>query len=156
MRRGGPLCAALGVCVGVTLCAVNVRNTPDGTGRAPVSAGFRLSRAGSGRIGKALRGAAPADGLDPVSRARWGLAQQLGDMVDAASVQGDSAAVSRLSLAVLRVLAALDVRAPRSARERVDEGVTPSGDDNDGPDALDRAYAELCSAEIRDAEDPES
>lgn len=143
-----PLCAALGVCVGVTLCAVNARNTPDGTGGAPVSAGFRGSRAGSGRIGRALRGAAPsAGGLDPVCRARWVLVGHLGDMVDVASAAGDSVAVSRLSLSVLRVLAALEVRAPKGERA---EGVSsPDDDDGDRPLSVDEQYERLC-AELGD------
>lgn len=116
-------------------------------GRAPVSAGFRVSRAGSGRIGRALRGAAPVlDGLDPVSVARWVLVGHLGDMVDVASARGSSVDVSRLSLSVLRVLAAIEVRAPKAAPE----GVTPDDDDgSDRPLSVDEQYERLC-AELGD------
>lgn len=79
--------------------------------------------------------------------ARWALAGHLGDAVDAAIVRGSSVDVSRLSLAVLRVLAALEVRA---ASRPGAEGVTPTDDDSsDRPLSVDEQYERLC-AELGD------
>ena len=140
--------AVLSVCVAVTLCGVDARIEPRGAGGARGSAGFRGSRAGSGRVGRALWGVVPAGGLGPVGRARWVLVGHLGDMVDVASASGDSVAVSRLSLAVLRVLASIEGRAPRVAGE--DEGVTSSDDNgSDRPLSVDEQYERLC-AELGD------
>ena len=87
-----------------------------------------------------MRGVAPdGSGLDPVSRGRWVLAEHLGDAVDAAVLAGDSVAVSRLSLSVLRVLASLD----RPARAG---GVTSTDDDGEPrPVSIDEQYADLCA-----------
>lgn len=119
-----------------------------------MSTGWRVSRAGSGRIGRAVRAARGGDG--PTSgpdAARWELAGRLGDCVDGAAAAGDEVAVSRLSLATLRVLDSLG----RAAVKRDAGGVTSTGGShNDGTDSIDRAYAELCSSEIRDPSDPDA
>lgn len=109
-----------------------------------MSAGFRVARSGSGRVGRALRGVfadAGGDRLDPVSRGRWELACRLGDSVDGAIAGGNDAAVSRLSLSLLRALDALGRPVVKDPGE-----VTPDSDgDESRPPSIDEQYARLCS-----------